>query len=64
MGLVGLVGEGMRTTKKIIERMGKSLGDINIMYTLDLSRISVGAIIDKNDLKPAIQRLYSNFILS
>jgi aspartate kinase len=62
MGLVGLVGEGMRTAKKVIERMGRALGDINILYALDISRISVGAIVEREYLKPAIQRLYLDFI--
>lgn len=64
MGLIGLVGEGMRTTKKVIERMGRALGDINIVYALDISKISVGAIVERESLKPAIQRLYSDFIKS
>ncbi|MEM3677880.1 MAG: hypothetical protein QW176_07025 [Candidatus Bathyarchaeia archaeon] len=62
MGLVGLVGEEMRTARKVIERMGRALGDINIVYALDISRISVGAIVERESLKPAIQRLYSDFI--
>ncbi|MGC8850479.1 MAG: hypothetical protein ACP5QI_08420, partial [Candidatus Bathyarchaeia archaeon] len=62
MGLVGLVGEGMRTARKVIERMGRALGDINIVYALDISRISVGAIVERESLKPAIRRLYLDFI--
>jgi aspartate kinase len=62
MGLVGLVGEGMSKTKKIIERMGKALGNINIIYTLDMSRISVGVIVEREDLNQAIKLLHSDFI--
>ena len=62
MGLIGLVGEGMSKTKKIIEGMGKALGNINIVYTLDMSRISVGVIVEREDLNQAIKLLHSDFI--
>ncbi|MEM2902508.1 MAG: hypothetical protein QXO32_07270 [Candidatus Bathyarchaeia archaeon] len=62
MAIVGIVGEGMKRTKKVIERLGKALGDINIVYTLDISRISAGVVLNKEDLKEAVERLYASFI--
>jgi aspartokinase len=62
MAIAGIVGEGMKYTKKIIERLGKALGDINIVYTLDISRISAGVVLNREDLKEALERLYASFI--
>jgi hypothetical protein len=52
----------MKYTKKIIERLGKALGDINIVYTLDISRVSAGVVLNREDLKEALERLYASFI--
>ncbi len=60
--IVGIVGEGMKNTKKIVERMGKALGDINIIYVLDISKISAGVVIEKGDMQEAVERLYADFI--
>ena len=60
--IVGVVGEGMKHTKRVIERLGRALGDVNITYVLDISKISAGVVIERKDMEEAIERLYAAFI--
>jgi aspartate kinase len=65
MGIVGVVGEGLKDTPGIIGRMGNTLAEnkINIRYQIDVSDVSTGAIIDIDNIERAIKSLYEEFIV-
>jgi len=64
--LVGIVGKGMEKTPGIIARMGSALAKkgINIYYQFDVSSLSCGVIVDRQQAEEAVELLYDEFKLS
>ncbi len=64
--LVGVVGKGMVEAPGIIARMGGALarGGINIYYQFDVSPISCGVLVDRQQAEDAVELLYEEFELS
>lgn len=63
--IVGIVGKGMEQTPGIIARMGSALAKkgINIYYQFDVSPISCGVIVDRQQAEYAVELLYNEFKL-
>jgi aspartate kinase len=63
--LVGIVGKGMTKIPGIIAKMSSALAkrDINIYYQFDVSPISCGVIVDRNQAESAVELLFEEFNL-
>ena len=63
VALVGAVGSGMYGSPGIGARFTTALGKngISYMYAMDPGKVSLGYIIGRNDIKPAIGALHGEF---
>lgn len=66
VAVVGIIGEGMKEARHVIEKMGRavSVAGISAAYAVDMSEISTGLIIKREEMSKAQEVLYEEFALS